>query len=795
MVLLLGSGGELTVDMQDSELLRAYQTKSSDTAFETVVKRYVDMVYGTARRQAKDDQTAQEITQKVFCLLARKSAGLMERPSIAGWLYRATCFLAAKEMRQEARRRRREYEAVTMNELISSDPPLWEQLSPILDEVLNELPERDRLATILRYFQRKSMNEIAAVLGVSEAAAKMRVSRAIERLRQGFAKRGIACTASVLALTMSEKAASAAPVAVTPAVLARLAAGSFGASAPTLKWTESWRLMATPAMQMTAALALASLLCAGGIYSLKFRRDSTVPSSDKYAATGSSSSLSGDMLASSKAILRRSMRFASNDDDLENLIEQLKAALHAGSDKNWFDSMGPVREALDAFGGHTSAAFPALKEADQESDTEVRLRAVSGMGWIARKVPEVTPYLWEVFTNPVSSTIGLTRGDLSKPRMTNSSIPALNEMMMSVEDVAFTSLQSSHLAAKDLPVFTEFLVNPHDLNTIGRYCPEVVAKILAEDTAAAEPFVPAIEALLNHTNANVRFRAACALAKFEADTNPKVLMQIAYGLTPAPERADPTEPDFAEKRQLLKELCVENLMALETLERIGPAAMPLVPQLRQFSASVPPQMDVLKQIAFRVIGNADPDSRQHSAEVDSAVRLDQERKQWIEELRADSLTFQDLIAALPDDQRAGLAASRLGQMGQPAKPAIPALLAALIGKDDGTRNRIVEAIHSIDPTVKIDMVQWSVVGAAIDAALQAALDSSGTRSEAQNQAVLHSLQFGSNNVPLSVTQWTYKEMTDFANMLGAQDAGVRQAFIDKAIERDVKLKQLFASQP
>ena len=76
----------------------------------------------------------------------------------------------------------------------------------------------DHDAVVLRFFDGKSMKEIGAVLGASEDAAKMRVSRAVEKLRLFFTRRGIVFPATVLTAAISENSVQAAP-----AVLARTA--------------------------------------------------------------------------------------------------------------------------------------------------------------------------------------------------------------------------------------------------------------------------------------------------------------------------------------------------------------------------------------------------------------------------------------------------------------------------------------------------------------------------------------------------------------------------------------------
>src|SRR5439155_23203559 len=104
----------------------------------------------------------------------------------------------------------REQEAAAM--MLSAEPEtVWENIAPHLDEALGELNEGDRDALLLRYFERKSAREMAQTLGTSEDAAQKRVSRAVERLREFFAKRGITVGASGLVVVITTNAVQAAP--------------------------------------------------------------------------------------------------------------------------------------------------------------------------------------------------------------------------------------------------------------------------------------------------------------------------------------------------------------------------------------------------------------------------------------------------------------------------------------------------------------------------------------------------------------------------------------------------------
>src|SRR6185436_6148472 len=151
--------------------------------------------------------------QGVFVALAQNARQLTGRPVLSGWLHRTAQNLAANVVRTEVRRRAREQEAAAMNELLADQPAaVWEQVAPLLDAALGELSEPDRDALLLRYFERKSAQEMAQTLGVTDEAAQKRVSRAVERLREFFAKRGITVGASGLVVVISANAVQAAPV-------------------------------------------------------------------------------------------------------------------------------------------------------------------------------------------------------------------------------------------------------------------------------------------------------------------------------------------------------------------------------------------------------------------------------------------------------------------------------------------------------------------------------------------------------------------------------------------------------
>lgn len=199
-------------EADDIQLLRNFAEQRSEAAFAELVRRHVNLVYSCAFRQTGNAHQAEEITQAVFIILARKAASLGRKTILSGWLYQTARLTAANFLRTERRRVFREQEA-HMQALLN-DPPTddaWPRIAPLLDGAMAELGARDRDAVVLRFFNEKSLAEVGVALGTSEDAAKMRVSRALEKLRKLFLRRGVSLTTTSIAGALAANAVQAAP--------------------------------------------------------------------------------------------------------------------------------------------------------------------------------------------------------------------------------------------------------------------------------------------------------------------------------------------------------------------------------------------------------------------------------------------------------------------------------------------------------------------------------------------------------------------------------------------------------
>src|SRR5664280_3549406 len=123
----------------DMTLVREFATDQSEPAFAALVERHIALVHSAALRQVGDAHLAEEITQAVFIILARKAASLGPKTILSAWLYRTTRYAAADSLKTRRRRHAREQEAFMQSTLNPTEAEAWTQLAPLLDEALNEL--------------------------------------------------------------------------------------------------------------------------------------------------------------------------------------------------------------------------------------------------------------------------------------------------------------------------------------------------------------------------------------------------------------------------------------------------------------------------------------------------------------------------------------------------------------------------------------------------------------------------------------------------------------------------------
>ena len=253
----------------DLQLLARYANSHAEDAFAELVSRHLNLVHSAALRQVRSPQLAEEVAQSVFTDLARNATKLSSGSdasspdSLTPWLYQVTRRTAIDVVRREARRQLREQIATELNAMNATTAE-WTYIEPLLDEAMCALDDTDRTAVLLRYFENKSLREVGVTLGTSDHAAQKRVTRAVERLREFFSKRGVTVGTSGLAVVISAHAVQAAPVGL--AITISSAATLVGTTLATTATFTATKAIAMTAFQKTIVTATIAVLAGAGIY-------------------------------------------------------------------------------------------------------------------------------------------------------------------------------------------------------------------------------------------------------------------------------------------------------------------------------------------------------------------------------------------------------------------------------------------------------------------------------------------------------------------------------------------------
>jgi hypothetical protein len=153
-----------------------------------------------------------------------------------------------------------------------TEPELWPQMAPLLEDAMGQLGEKERNAIALRFFEGKSFQEIGAAFGASENAAKKRVTHALEKLHRYFSKHGVSSTTAIIAGAISANSAHAAPVGLATTITATVIKGP-AVAASTLALVKGTIKVMTWIKLKIALGVTAALLLAGGAMTVALSSD------------------------------------------------------------------------------------------------------------------------------------------------------------------------------------------------------------------------------------------------------------------------------------------------------------------------------------------------------------------------------------------------------------------------------------------------------------------------------------------------------------------------------------------
>lgn len=266
--------------MEDRRLLRRFVEENSQEAFAALTARHLGLVYSVCRRELDDADLAEDVTQAVFLILARKAPSLRREVVLSGWLFQTARF-AARNARTQARRRaayeQKAAEAMEQQQSEPAEGSAWAEIEPLLNQSLAALKDAERQGVLLRFFQQMTFAEIGASLGLSEEAARKRVTRALDKMRRFLDARGVIVPGVALSALLSAHAARAVPVRLAGAVAATLA----GAAPAHVSLITGGILHSMKIIKLKVAAGAAALLVTGAVAYAVARGGPTKPSAAK----------------------------------------------------------------------------------------------------------------------------------------------------------------------------------------------------------------------------------------------------------------------------------------------------------------------------------------------------------------------------------------------------------------------------------------------------------------------------------------------------------------------------------
>jgi RNA polymerase sigma factor (sigma-70 family) len=258
--------------LTDAQLLERFALHRDEAAFEALLYRHGPLVFGVCRRLLFDPHDAEDAFQATFLVLARKAGAVGRRALLGNWLYGVAYRVAARARKTTLRRRGRENADADLAGVPDREPPAEPDLSPLLHEELQRLPDKYRGPVVLCYLEGKTNEEAAAQLRWPVGTVKGRLNRARALLRSRLARRGVALTTGLLAAQTLTAPVPAALLNGTFQAALSFAAGTAAvggaASAPALALTKGvlqTMLLSKLKHVAAAVLSLAVFAGAGGL--------------------------------------------------------------------------------------------------------------------------------------------------------------------------------------------------------------------------------------------------------------------------------------------------------------------------------------------------------------------------------------------------------------------------------------------------------------------------------------------------------------------------------------------------
>lgn len=256
----------------DFTLLDRWRRTRDAEAFREIALRHSGMVYALCCRILGNPADAQEVAQECFLKLAQERSSI--RVSVAGWLHTVATRCALDRRRQD--RRRHTYEQRYAEGLPKYEQLAWNDLEPLVDEAIAELPDRLKAPILCHFIENQTHAEAGERLGISRSAVTKRIQHGIDHIRKSLKKKGIFIQAGALAV-MFRQNAPAAPAPSLSAAIGKMALSGImrPPASPWAGFAEYASSLVSAKGVVASGLGMLILLGAAGAY---FLRPASAPS-------------------------------------------------------------------------------------------------------------------------------------------------------------------------------------------------------------------------------------------------------------------------------------------------------------------------------------------------------------------------------------------------------------------------------------------------------------------------------------------------------------------------------------
>lgn len=251
----------MDASMDDISLLKDYVDRQDQQAFAQVVGRHGGWMYSTARRELRDEHLAEDVTQAVFAMLSKRAGRLRRYGYISGWLFLALGYCIKETKRRRMQQTKGEKEVASMRrEAVEAK---WDDVAPELDAAVRKLGKSDREALLLRFYEQRPLAEVGNALGISEEAARMRVQRAVEKLRGILGKKGVTGTTAGLSAVLVGNVVGQMPEGLVEKIVSTVGSGG-GSTLVAAIARGAMNMMAMAKVKVAAVMLAGALLVSGG---------------------------------------------------------------------------------------------------------------------------------------------------------------------------------------------------------------------------------------------------------------------------------------------------------------------------------------------------------------------------------------------------------------------------------------------------------------------------------------------------------------------------------------------------